>query len=55
MSIPRDGDRLLLYLAVSDHAISYVLVREEEEVQYSIYYTSKALLDAETRYPPLEK
>ncbi|XP_052297264.1 uncharacterized protein LOC127902396 [Citrus sinensis] len=32
-----------------------VLVREEEGVQYPIYYTSKALLDAETRYPPLEK
>ena len=30
-------------------------MREEEGVQYPIYYTSKALLDAETRYPPLEK
>ena len=55
LSTPRDGDRLFLYLAVSDHAASSVLVREEEWVQYPIYYTSKALLDAETRYPPLEK
>ena len=46
---------LFLYMAVSDHAISSVLVRDEEGVQYPIYYTSKALLDAETRYPPLEK
>ena len=46
---------LFLYVAVSDHATSFVLVREEEEVQYLIYYTSKVLLDAETRYPPLEK
>ncbi|XP_052292047.1 uncharacterized protein LOC127900835 [Citrus sinensis] len=55
LSTPRDGDKLYLYLAVSDRAASSVLVREEERVQYPIYYTSKALLDAETRYPPLEK
>ena len=46
---------LFLYMAVSDHATSSVLVRDEEGVQYPIYYTSKALLDAETRYPSLEK
>ena len=46
---------LFLYMAVSNHATRSVLVREEEGVQYPIYYTSKALLDAETRYPPLEK
>lgn len=46
---------MFLYLAVSNHATSSVLVREEERVQYPIYYTSKALLDVETRYLPLEK
>ena len=46
---------LFIYLAVSNHATSSVLVRDDEGVQYPIYYTSKALLDAETRYPPLEK
>ncbi|XP_024035603.1 uncharacterized protein LOC112096410 [Citrus clementina] len=55
LSTPRVGDKLYLYLAISDRAVSSVLVREEEGVQYPIYYTSKALLDAETRYPPLEK
>lgn len=55
LSIPREGDVLFLYMAVSDHTMSSVLVREEEGVQYLIYYTSKALLDAETRFPPLEK
>ncbi|KAH9668850.1 Ribonuclease H [Citrus sinensis] len=50
-----DLETLYLYLAVSDRAASSILVREEEGVQYPIYYTSKALLDAETRYPPLEK
>ena len=46
---------MFLYIAVSDHATSSVLVREEEGVQYPIYYTSKTLLDTETRYPQLEK
>ncbi|XP_052300414.1 uncharacterized protein LOC127903754 [Citrus sinensis] len=55
LSTPRDGDKLNLYLAVSDRAASSVLVREEEGIQYPIYYTSKALLDAETRYPTMEK
>ena len=55
LSTPRDGDKLFLYMAISDRATSFVLVREEEGVQYPIYYTSKALLDAEIRYPPLEK
>ncbi|KAL5547069.1 hypothetical protein UlMin_006756 [Ulmus minor] len=31
------------------------LIREEEGVQWPIYYTSKSLLDAETRYPEVEK
>ena len=42
-------------MAVSDNAMISVLVREEEGVQYMIYYTSKALLDVKTIYPPLEK
>ena len=31
------------------------MVREERKVQWPIYYVSKRLLDAETRYPELEK
>lgn len=46
---------MFLYLTASDHATSSVLVRKENEVEYLTYYTSKALLDAETKYPPLEK
>ena len=46
---------MFVYLAVSDHATSSVMVREEEGVQYPTYYTSKTMLDAETRYPLLEK
>ncbi|KAL5571888.1 hypothetical protein UlMin_021485 [Ulmus minor] len=46
---------LILYLAVSKGAVSSTLVREEDGVQWPIYYTSKSLLDAETRYPEIEK
>ena len=55
LSKPLLGEVLLLYLAVSKHVVSAVLVREEESKQLPIYYVSKALLDAETRYSHLEK
>ena len=44
-----------MYLSVSDHAVSSVLIREDNGQQRPIYYTSKTLLDAETRYLQLEK
>ncbi|XP_022859188.1 uncharacterized protein LOC111379980 [Olea europaea var. sylvestris] len=44
-----------MYLAVLETAVSRVLVRQEDEKQLPIYYVSKALLDAETRYSQLEK
>ena len=31
------------------------MVKEEEKVQWPVYYVSKRLLDAETMYPELEK
>ncbi|XP_057811617.1 uncharacterized protein LOC131025850 [Salvia miltiorrhiza] len=53
--LPKNHETLLVYLAVSDTAVSAVLVREEERKQSPIYYVSKSLLDAETRYSQLEK
>ena len=44
-----------MYLAVSKEALSAVLVREEEHVQKPVYYVSKRLIDAETRYGEMEK
>ncbi|KAL5538900.1 hypothetical protein UlMin_046252 [Ulmus minor] len=55
LSKPQEGESLILYLAVSKGAVSSALIREEEGVQWPIYYTSKSLLDAETRYPEVEK
>ena len=49
------GEDLYLCLAVSPHAVSSVLVREEGKVQKPVYYTSRALRGAEGRYPLMEK
>ncbi|CAA0835316.1 Unknown protein, partial [Striga hermonthica] len=51
----RPEEMLFLYLGVSDSAISAVLIREERMLQSPVYYISKALHDAELRYPPMEK
>ncbi|XP_022142783.1 uncharacterized protein LOC111012821 [Momordica charantia] len=48
-------DELFLYLAVSETAVSSALVKEENGRQVPVYYTSKALVDVETRYPSIEK
>ncbi|XP_024019753.1 uncharacterized protein LOC112091128 [Morus notabilis] len=55
LSKPTTGEVLSLYLEVSEHAVSSVLVREENKVQLPVYYTSKCLLDTEMRYPQMEK
>ncbi|XP_013613891.1 PREDICTED: uncharacterized protein LOC106320074 [Brassica oleracea var. oleracea] len=52
---PVEGEPLFLYIAVSATAVSGVLIREERGEQKPIFYISKALLDAETRYPLMEK
>ena len=44
-----------MYVAVSDHAVSSVLIRQHEGVQRSIHYLSKTLVDAKMWYLPLEK
>ena len=55
LSKPIDREPLFLYLAVSEYVISGVLIWEEEKVQWLVYYISKRLADAETRYPEMEK
>ncbi|KAH9751207.1 Ribonuclease H [Citrus sinensis] len=52
---PSEGESLYMYLAVSNSATSSVLVRDDNGVQRPIYYTSRALADAETRYSNLDK
>ena len=48
------GEDLFMYLSASEHAVSTVLLKDQG-VQQPVYYISKTLVDAETRYLPLEK
>ena len=52
---PKDREKLIIYLGVSQHALSVALIRGDEGVQCPIYYVSKSLIDTETRYTPMEK
>ncbi|KAL0444775.1 UNVERIFIED_CONTAM: hypothetical protein Slati_2200200 [Sesamum latifolium] len=51
---PSPRDTLYLYISTTSQAISSVLVREEDDTQTPIYYVSKVLNGAESRYPPIE-
>jgi ribonuclease HI len=55
LSIPCSGEPLFLYLAVSEHAVSAVLIRETHEGQKPVFFVSKTMSEAESRYLPLEK
>nr|XP_016510653.1 PREDICTED: uncharacterized protein LOC107827932 [Nicotiana tabacum] len=55
LSQPEPEEHLLVYLAISEVAVSAVLIRETKGKQSHIYYISKTLVDTETRYPHLEK
>ncbi|KAK0596580.1 hypothetical protein LWI29_016986 [Acer saccharum] len=55
LSKPVVGETLYLYLSVTEVATSSVLIWLEEGVQRPVYYKSKALLPAETRYSLAEK
>ena len=52
---PVEGEPLFMYIAVSVTDVSGVLIREERSGQKPIFYGSKTLLDAEMRYPMMEK
>ncbi|XP_010495565.1 PREDICTED: uncharacterized protein LOC104772676 [Camelina sativa] len=52
---PELGEPLFLYVAVSDSAVSGVLLREERGEQRPIFYVSKSFTGAGSRYPMMEK
>ncbi|XP_070054635.1 uncharacterized protein [Nicotiana tomentosiformis] len=55
LSKTEPGEHLLIYLVISKVAVSAVLIRESKGTQSLIYYISKTLINAKTRYPYLEK
>nr|KYP56094.1 Retrovirus-related Pol polyprotein from transposon 17.6 [Cajanus cajan] len=46
---------MIVYLAVSGHSISAVLIQEDQKDQRPVYFTSRTLQDAEKRYQLIEK
>lgn len=55
MSSPEADEVLYTYIAVAPHAVSLVLIRDDNGFQKPVYYMSKSLHEAEVRYLPLEK
>ncbi|XP_077236546.1 uncharacterized protein LOC143878110 [Tasmannia lanceolata] len=53
--MPEPGEELILYLSAGPLTVAAVLIREEHNQQKPIYYVSKVLHDAETRYQRVEK
>ena len=54
LTISEPGEDLFMYLSVSNHAVSFVLLKDRG-VQKPVYYITKTLVDAKMRYLPLEK
>ena len=54
MSSPEVDEVLFAYLAAAPHAVSFILIRENNSVQRPVYYVSKSLHEAEVRYLSLE-
>ncbi|CAL9031394.1 unnamed protein product, partial [Prunus brigantina] len=55
LSTPEPGDTLMVYLSISATAVSSVLIQTKEGAEHPVHYVSKALQDAEARYPDIEK
>lgn len=52
---PKQVEVLYVHLLVLETTMILVLIREEDGVQASVYYTSKTFRGAEERYPRVEK
>jgi len=52
---PLEGEILVLYLAVSEHAVRTVLVVERSKEQIPVHYVSHTLARVEVNYPLTEK
>ena len=55
MFSPAADKVLYAYIVVAPHAVSLVLIRDDNGLQRPVYYVSKLLHEAEVRYLPLEK
>jgi len=52
---PEVDEKLYLYVSVSNHAVSGVLILQDCGEQKPIYYISKSMTDSKTKYAMMEK
>ncbi|XP_057520371.1 uncharacterized protein LOC130800739 [Amaranthus tricolor] len=52
---PYNGEKLVLYVSVSEYSLSGVLIAEREKKQFPIYYVSHAFRGSEGNYSEVEK
>ena len=52
---PQQGNPFYVYLSVGDTLIASILVQLHDGQEKGIFYLSRRMLDAETRYPAIEK
>lgn len=55
LSKPVDKEELYIYLVIFAYAVSLVLIRVVNGIHKPIYYVSKVLEDAKTKYSDIEK
>jgi hypothetical protein len=55
LTAPEPGEKLIMYLSAGATAVSAVPMTDRKGVQTPIYFVSRALKDAETRYSHMEK
>ena len=54
--VPPQQDRsFYVYLSVGDTSIASVLIQKHDAQERVVFYLSRRMLDAETRYPEIEK
>ena len=54
--VPPQQDRpFYVYLSVGNTSIASVLIQKHDDQERAIFYLSRCMLDAETRYPEVEK
>ena len=52
---PQKHKPFKLYLSADERAIGWALIQEFEGKERAIYFVSRRLLDAETKYSPVER
>ena len=55
MSSPDANEVLFAYITSASHAVSLVLIREDNGTQQPVYYVSKSLQEVETVISPSKK